>query len=191
MTTTHPPMIRPRHRSHGGSNAELQDLTNRLVDRARAYGMEVSTEKSKIMTNNTNNISADISMSVQKLEEVTCFEHLCKDGSSSTFTCPLTTGVVGAPQMTSQPVSLIFCSLLPSGTWRTPGLSFPWCCLPASVSVCLVFFILSLCLARLFRPDLINKRHVQTTSVCVFLRWSGDLRVIKLSAGSWHRLPRW
>ena len=44
----------------GGSNGELQDLTNRLVDRVTAYGMEVSTEKSKIMTNSTNNISADI-----------------------------------------------------------------------------------------------------------------------------------
>ena len=34
----------------GSSNDELQDLTNRLVDRATAYKMEVSTEKSKIMT---------------------------------------------------------------------------------------------------------------------------------------------
>ena len=46
----------------GGSNGELQDLTNRLIDRASAYGMEVSTEKSKIMTNSTNNINADITM---------------------------------------------------------------------------------------------------------------------------------
>ena len=30
----------------GDSSGELQDLTNRLVDRATAYGMEVSTEKS-------------------------------------------------------------------------------------------------------------------------------------------------
>ena len=45
-----------------GSNGELQDLTNRLVDRAAAYGMEVSTEKSKIMTNSTNTISADINL---------------------------------------------------------------------------------------------------------------------------------
>ena len=29
----------------GGSNDELQDLTNRLIDRARAYGMKVSIEK--------------------------------------------------------------------------------------------------------------------------------------------------
>ena len=46
----------------GGSNGELQDLTNRLVDRARAHGMEVTTENRKVTTNNTNNISADISM---------------------------------------------------------------------------------------------------------------------------------
>ena len=31
----------------GDSTGELQDLTNRLVDRATAYGMEVSTEKKK------------------------------------------------------------------------------------------------------------------------------------------------
>ena len=38
--------------------------------------------------------------------------------------CPLTARVVRAPQMISQPVFSIFpCSPLPSGTWRTPGLS--------------------------------------------------------------------
>ena len=57
----------------GSSNGELQDLTNRLVDKARAYGMEVSTEKSMIMTNSTN-ISADISMNGQKLVRVTSFK---------------------------------------------------------------------------------------------------------------------
>ena len=70
---------------------------------------------------------------------------------------PLTARVVGVPQMISQPVSSIFpCFLLPSGTWRTPGLSIPCCCLPTSSSVCLVFFPLSLCLARWFWPDLMN-----------------------------------
>ena len=34
-------------------------------------GMEVSTEKSKIMINSRNNISAGISMNGQRLEEVT------------------------------------------------------------------------------------------------------------------------
>ena len=59
-----------------GSDKELQDLTNRLVDRATAYEMEVSTEKSKIMTNSMNNISADISINGQKLEEVSSFKFL-------------------------------------------------------------------------------------------------------------------
>ena len=49
--------------------------------------MEVSTEKSKIMTNSMNNISADISMNGQKLEEMTSFKclaaTLCKDGTCS------------------------------------------------------------------------------------------------------------
>ena len=51
----------------------------------------VSTEKSKIMTNSTNSISADISMNGQKLEEVTSFKYLgatlCKDGTCSSEIC--------------------------------------------------------------------------------------------------------
>ena len=94
--------------------------------------------------------------------------------------------------MISQPVSSIFpCSPLPARTWQTPGMSIPWCCLPTSSSVCLVFFPLSLCLARWFRLHLMNRRHDQTTAVCVSLQWSGGLRVIWLQAGSWHRLLRW
>ena len=80
---------------------------------------------------------------------------------------PLTVRVTGAPQTISQPVSSIFpCSPLPSGTWWTPGLPIAWCSLPTSSFVCLVFFPLSLCLARWF--------------------WHGHF-----TAGSWHGLPRW
>ena len=50
--------------------------------------MEVSTEKSKIMTNITNTISADINKNGQKLKEVASFKYrgatLCKDGTCST-----------------------------------------------------------------------------------------------------------
>ena len=60
----------------GDGKGELQNLTNRLIDGAAACGMEVSTEKIKLMTNSTNNISARIGMSGQKLEEVTSFKHL-------------------------------------------------------------------------------------------------------------------
>ena len=53
---------------------------------------------------------------------------------------PLTARVVWAPLMILQPVFSIFpCSPLPSGTCRTPGLSSPWCCLPPSFSVCILF----------------------------------------------------
>ena len=84
---------------------------------------------------------------------------------------PLTARVNRTPQMISQPVSSIFpCSPLPSGTWRTAGLAIAWCCLPTSSSVCLVFFPLSLCLARWFWLDVMNGRHVHTTAVCVSLR---------------------
>ena len=86
----HRPICNPRFADDidlmGGSNGELQDLTGRLVDRARAYGMEVSTEINKIMTNRAN-ISAAISMNGQKLEGVTSFRELgaalCKDGICS------------------------------------------------------------------------------------------------------------
>ena len=59
---------------------------------------------------------------------------------SSHLIYPLIMRVVGAPQIISQPVSYIFpFSLLPSGTWWTPGLSIPWYCLPT----CFLFFFLS------------------------------------------------
>ena len=49
--------------------------------------MEDSTEKSKIKTNSTNNISADIRINSQKLEKVTSFKNpgaiLSKDGTCS------------------------------------------------------------------------------------------------------------
>ena len=62
-----------------------------LADGATAYGMEVSKENSKIMTNSMN-ISADISMNGQKLEGVTSFKYLgatlCKDGICSALGLP-------------------------------------------------------------------------------------------------------
>ena len=69
----------------GRGIGELQDLSNRLVDRTTAsYGMDVSTEKSKI-------ISAYIGMIGQKLEELTSFKYLgetlCKDGTCKADVC--------------------------------------------------------------------------------------------------------
>jgi hypothetical protein len=58
-----------------GSNSKLQDLTNSQVDRGRAYGMGVSTEKSKVIVNSTSNISANITMNGENVE-VTSFKYL-------------------------------------------------------------------------------------------------------------------
>ena len=52
-------------------------------------------------------------------------------------------------------------------------------------SVYLVFFHLSLCLARWFWPDKMNRRYVHATSVCISLQWSG-LHGVQLPAGSWQ-----
>ena len=73
----------------GGSNQELQSLTDKLADRAGAYGMEVSTDKSKVMVNSINNNSrANITMNGQQLEEVDAFKYLgstlTKDGRCAT-----------------------------------------------------------------------------------------------------------
>ena len=90
---------------------------------------------------------------------------------SNIISSPLTARVIGAPKMILQPIFSIFpCSPLPSGICQTPGLSIPWCCLPISSSVCLVFFPLSLCLKRWFWPDLMNGKHAHTTAVCVSLQ---------------------
>ena len=71
----------------GSTNQELQYFTEKLVDGTGASGMDVSTEKSKIMINGTNNYSADIHMCGKKLKEVQKFRYLgltlSKDGSSS------------------------------------------------------------------------------------------------------------
>ena len=96
----------------------------------------------------------------------------------------LTARVIGTPHMISQPV----CSMFSYALWDLAN-SIPWCCLPTSFTVYLVFLPLSLCLARWFWPDLVNGRHDHTTAVCVSLRCSGGLNMVQLSAGSWRRLP--
>ena len=72
----------------GGSNSELQELTDRLSNSAKAYGMEVSCEKSKVMVNGSENSTVQITMNGQQLEEITAFKYLgavlTKDGRSTT-----------------------------------------------------------------------------------------------------------
>ena len=71
---------------------------------------------------------------------------------------PLTTRVVWAPQMISQPVSSIFpCSPLRSGTCRTPGLSIHSLMLSSHIVLCLPCLLLPFtvpCKMVLARPGL-------------------------------------
>ena len=59
-----------------GGEEELANLVERLDKASTAYGMEISTGKSKLMTNNTSGINTEIKVNGQKLETVTSFKHL-------------------------------------------------------------------------------------------------------------------
>ena len=78
--------------------------------------MEVSTEKSKIMTNSTNNLRAGISMNGHKLKEVTSFKYmgatLCKDDTCSAEVCIRNTSVMAAMAKLKR-------------IWRGSTISFP------------------------------------------------------------------
>ena len=71
----------------GGSKDELQELTDRLSNSAREYGMEISSEKSKVMVNSGDITPVQISMNGQQLEDVMPFKYLgatlTKDGRST------------------------------------------------------------------------------------------------------------
>ena len=53
-----------------GSELELANLVERLDKTSTAYGMQISAEKTKLMTNNTNGISSNIRVNGEKLETV-------------------------------------------------------------------------------------------------------------------------
>ena len=51
-----------------GGEEELANLVERLDKASAAYGMEISTEKTKLMTNDTSGINTEIKVNGQKLE---------------------------------------------------------------------------------------------------------------------------
>ena len=59
-----------------GKEEELVSLVERLDSTSTAYGMQISEEKTKLMTNNTNGISTDIWISDVKLDCVDSFKYL-------------------------------------------------------------------------------------------------------------------
>ena len=55
---------------------EPANLVECLDKASTAYGMEISAEKTKLTTNNTNGINTEIKVNGQKLETVTSFKYL-------------------------------------------------------------------------------------------------------------------
>ena len=86
----------------------------------------------------------------------------CSNALLFSFTYPWTAGVVGAPHMTSQPVSFtLLCYPLPFGSLTNPKSLHP-----LMLSLCLSFWLhcllpVLLRLAKWFRPNLMNRGHAQ------------------------------
>ena len=59
-----------------GEEKELAQLVERLDKASTAYGMEISAEKTTLMTNNTSGINTEIKVNGQKLETVSRFKYL-------------------------------------------------------------------------------------------------------------------
>ena len=54
----------------------MAKLAECLDKTSTAYGMEISAEKTKLMTNNTSGINTEIKVNGHKLETVTSFKYL-------------------------------------------------------------------------------------------------------------------
>ena len=59
-----------------GEEEELANLVERLDRASIAYGMEISAQKTKLMTNNTSGINTEIKVNGQELKAVTSFKYL-------------------------------------------------------------------------------------------------------------------
>ena len=59
-----------------GEEEKLANLVERLDKASTAYGMEISAEKTKLMTNNTTGIYTEIKVNGQKLKTVKSFKYL-------------------------------------------------------------------------------------------------------------------
>ena len=59
-----------------GEEEELAKLVECLDKACTAYGMEISAEKTKLMTKSTSGINTEIKVNGQKLEAVTSFKYM-------------------------------------------------------------------------------------------------------------------
>ena len=109
----------------------------------------------------------------------------------SSHLSPLTSEVVGAPQMMLQQyLSTLPCLPLPSGNLQIPFPSIPWCYLHISSFVFLAFLLLSLSPAELSLPCPRILRCGHTIWVPVSLPWLGDHHALQLHSGFCCEPPR-
>ena len=59
-----------------GEGEELAKLVERLDKAFTAYAMEISAEKTKLMTNDTSGINREMKVNGQKLETLTSLQYL-------------------------------------------------------------------------------------------------------------------
>ena len=59
-----------------GEEEELKNLVDHLNNAATAFGMEISGDKTKIMTNSTDGINVPIKLGETRLETVSKFKYL-------------------------------------------------------------------------------------------------------------------
>ena len=59
-----------------GDEQELVNLVSRLDKTSASHGMEISAEKTKLLTDNTNGINKKINVRGQRLETVSKFKYL-------------------------------------------------------------------------------------------------------------------
>ena len=59
-----------------GEEEEVAKLVERLDKASTTFGIEISAEKTKLMTNNTSGINTEIEVNGQRLETITSFKYL-------------------------------------------------------------------------------------------------------------------
>ena len=88
-----------------GSEEELKSLVKNLDEKCKAAGMEISAEKTKIMTNKKEAISSDILINGNKLEEVKAFKYLgatiSEEGSKKEVLCRIAQAVAALTKLST------------------------------------------------------------------------------------------
>ena len=112
-----------------GEEGELANLAKRLDKAFTAYGMEISAEKTMLMTNNTSVINTETKVNGKKIETVTSFKYLgsviTNEGSKSEM---LSRIAQTTPALTRLKPSLNDRSISLSSKIRFDTFIFPYAC---------------------------------------------------------------